>query len=70
MGFDLVRRDNSVDNRVIDKIFEACEEALLAGWTAEKFIAEFEQSWTQAVDDEARRKKDFLEKLYHARTGR
>jgi len=64
MAFDLrVSRPDPRDNRVIDKVWEACEEALAAGWTVEKFIAEFRTSWTQACDDEAKAKKYPLERL-------
>lgn len=64
MAFDLTPiRTSSQDNRVIDKIWEACEEAMSAGWTVEKFIKEFKVSWTQAADDEAKAKKYPLDRL-------
>ena len=53
----------SKDNRVIDKIWEACEEAVAAGWPVEKFIAEFRVCWSMACDDEAKARKYPLERL-------
>lgn len=49
-------------DRVSDKVWDAVEEAYLADWTPEKFIAEVKQAWEQAIDDDAKRKKEDLER--------
>ena len=49
-------------DRITDKLWDVVEEAYLADWTPEKFMAEVKQSWEQAIDDDAKRKKEGLEK--------
>lgn len=36
------------DNSVIDKTWEAVEEAVMNGWTVEKFLHEVRSSWVEA----------------------
>ena len=41
-------------SRVEDKIWDAVEEAIAAGWTPSRLIAEAADAWTQSLTQQAR----------------
>jgi len=51
-------------SRVEDKVWEAVEEAISAGWTPRQFVAEAADAWSQGLRDAAKdRSREFGDML-------
>jgi hypothetical protein len=43
-------------SRVEDKVWDAVQEAIIAGWTPRQFVSEAADAWSQELRNEAREK--------------
>jgi hypothetical protein len=51
-------------NRVVDKLYEAAELAVLSGIPIQKVLVAFKEGWDEAIDNNARSLKDEAERAF------